>query len=278
MATRHLLAGDLTPRKFQRIQPNVRRDSPEGASSGRIRELDGWRAASVILVMAHHILGSQHPHLTSGSAALTHLVLYFGQLGVKIFIVISGFVISRLLIAEEARQGSVSLRGFYFRRIFRILPPFHIYLGTLSLLIAFGLIRESWRAILESGLFLFNLSVTPHSWFVGRTWTLAVEEQFYLLFPTVWTVIWRSWRPGAAMIAFVLTAAWNLSNVLTNWDPLTLGTTRTRFARICCGVLMAMKEKRAPACKDHSGADRCLRCDHGPNQVGPSRRLAGSNP
>jgi peptidoglycan/LPS O-acetylase OafA/YrhL len=83
---------------------------------GRLRELDGWRAVSVLLVMLHHILGYQHHGLMSRFSFLDHTVDYLGSLGVKIFFVISGFVICRLMISEELRYGSVSLKAFYYRR------------------------------------------------------------------------------------------------------------------------------------------------------------------
>lgn len=220
-------------------------DLAADAHSQRIQELDGWRAASVMLVIGYHILGLQHARLVSWSPLLTQFAFNTGQLGVKIFFVISGFVICRLLIREEAQTGSVSLKGFYFRRIFRIIPPFYTYLGAISLLTALGLIHESWQAILESGLFSFDLSFTPHSWFVGHTWSLAIEEQFYLIFPGLWILMRKSRRAHAALGIFLLIAAWNLSDVLTRWDALTSGNTRAGFACISCGVLMAIHEDGA---------------------------------
>lgn len=181
----------------------------------RLPELDGWRAVSVLLVMLYHILGYQHHRLLSRFSFLDLRVTYLGTLGVKIFFVISGFVICRLLISEELRCGSVSFKAFYYRRIFRILPPFYIYLAALSLLLCLGLIRESPRAILGSALFLFDIKITPHSWFVGHTWSLAVP-----------------------------CAAWNLSMVYSGWDALTSGNTRAGFACKSCGVLMAIHEAR----------------------------------
>lgn len=212
-----------------------------------MRELDGWRAVSVLLVMLHHIAGYQHNRLVSHIPFLDLWVQYCGPLGVKIFFVISGFVICRLLISEEARFGSVSLKAFYYRRIFRILPPFYFYLATLSLLLCLGLIHESWRAILGSALFLFDLKVTSHSWFVGHTWSLAVEEQFYLIFPTTWVLTPKAWKGHVALGFFFLCTAWNLSMVYTSWDALTSNHARAGFACISCGVLMAIHEARVRA-------------------------------
>jgi peptidoglycan/LPS O-acetylase OafA/YrhL len=216
-------------------------------SEKRLRELDGWRAVSVLFVILHHIAGYQHRRLVSQFSFLDLRVSHIGPLGVDIFFVISGFVICRILVLEELRYGSVSLKGFYCRRIFRILPPFYIYLAALSALLCLGLIHESWRAILCSALFLFDIKGTPSSWFVGHTWSLALEEQFYLIFPTMWVLTPKSWKGQVFLGVFFLISAWNLSMVYTKWDTLTSAHTRVGFGCICCGVLMAIYEARVRA-------------------------------
>ena len=218
-------------------------------SEKRLRELDGWRAVSVLFVILHHIAGYQHRRLVSQFSFLDLRVSHIGPLGVDIFFVISGFVICRILVLEELRYGSVSLKGFYCRRIFRILPPFYIYLAALSALLCLGLIHESWRAILCSALFLFDIKGTPSSWFVGHTWSLALEEQFYLIFPTMWVLTPKSWKGQVFLGVFFLISAWNLSMVYTKWDTLTSAHTRVGFGCICCGVLMArlMRHVCAPS-------------------------------
>ena len=214
---------------------------------GRLRELDGWRAVSVLLVIVHHIGGFQHARLLSRFPAPASVVHYCGPLGVKIFFVISGFVICRLLISEGSRNGSVSLIAFYCRRVFRILPPLYTYLGVVSLLLCLGLIREHWRSILAGVFFLYDIHFTPMvppGWFVGHTWSLAVEEQFYLIFPTMWVLTPKTWKGQVFLGVFFLCAAWNLSMVYTGWDVLISSDTRAGFACIACGVLMAIHEVR----------------------------------
>jgi peptidoglycan/LPS O-acetylase OafA/YrhL len=209
-----------------------------------LRELDGFRAISVLLVVVHHVLGSQHARILSRFSGLASVVHYCGPLGVKIFFVISGFVIFRLLIAEELRFGSVSLKAFYYRRALRILPPFLLYLGTISLLLCLGWIHEYWRAILGSALFLSDVHVLPQSWFVGHTWSLAVEEQSYLIFPMAWALIPQRSRNLVFFGAFLFFAGWNLSMVYTGWDSLISSDIRAGFACISFGVLLACHEKR----------------------------------
>jgi peptidoglycan/LPS O-acetylase OafA/YrhL len=219
----------------------------EDSREGRLRELDGWRAVSVLLVIVHHIGGYQHARTLSHFPGPASVVHYCGPLGVKIFFFISGFVICRLLISEELRCGSVSLKAFYYRRIFRILPPLYFYLGVLSLLLWLGLIHESRRAVFDGVFFLHDIHLVPlvpQSWFVGHTWSLAVEEQFYLIFPTMWVLTPKAWKGQVFLGVFFLCAAWNLSMVYTGWDAVISSDTRAGFACIACGVLLAIHEGR----------------------------------
>jgi peptidoglycan/LPS O-acetylase OafA/YrhL len=214
---------------------------------GRLRELDGWRAISVLLVIVHHIGRFQHTAVLSRIPGASSFVKYCGPLGVKVFFVISGFVICRLLILEELRFGRVSLKAFYCRRVLRILPPFYLYLSAIALLLLCGLIHESWAGILQCQLFLYDFKFSQPSWFVGHTWSLAVEEQFYLLFPSMWVLTPKAWRGRLFSIVFLLITVWNLSMVTGHWDTITWNDTRAGFSCISCGVLMAVFEQRCRA-------------------------------
>jgi peptidoglycan/LPS O-acetylase OafA/YrhL len=145
---------------------------------------------------------------------------------------------------EECRYGSVSLKSFYYRRIFRILPPLFVYLGVLSLLLIFGLIHEHWKAILSGAAFLYDVNVPPPSWFVGHTWSLAVEEQFYIFFPTIWVVTPKRWKSHVFLSIFFLCVAWNVHVVHTGWDSFIWSDARQGFACISCGVVIAIHEGR----------------------------------
>lgn len=215
----------------------------------RIRELDGWRAFSVILVVLHHLAGFQHHRVVSRLAPLDHVIRFAGPLGVDIFFVISGFVICRIFINEEQNYGTVSLRAFYCRRLFRILPPFYLYIGTLSILLASGLIEERASGILGSGLFLrdIHLKSLETVWFAGHAWSLAVEEQFYLFFPLIWTLTPGKRRGLFFFIMILMCAIWNLSIIDNRVEPIITSSTRTGFGCIAVGVLMAIYEDRVRA-------------------------------
>lgn len=222
--------------------------APQDRQPGRLRELDGWRAISVLLVAVHHILAFQHVRPLMHFPRLAAVALFCGPLGVKVFFVISGFVICRLLILEQRRYGTVSLKGFYLRRVFRILPPFYLYLATVSAMVGLGLLQESWRPIGLSAAFLndLNIGTNPRAWFMGHTWSLAIEEQFYLIFPTLWVLTSAKWKGWVFSGTYGLLIAWNLMTVHHRLG-VTIPSVRAGFVCICCGVLIAMNEARLRA-------------------------------
>jgi peptidoglycan/LPS O-acetylase OafA/YrhL len=236
--------GDLLAQTQEEPSPLTLRPPSYISPQKRIRELDGWRAISVLLVILHHLFSIQFSGLVQHTYLLWHILGLAGFLGVDAFFVISGFVICRLLISEESQYGSPSLRGFYYRRIFRILPPLYVYLAAIALLIATGLIKERWTSLAIAAAFLTDVNVFPGSWFFGQTWSLAVEEQFYLIFPTLWILSPRRWRAFIFACVFLLCFAWNLLLAVSHQvNPAVDARTRVGFACICFGVLMAVHER-----------------------------------
>lgn len=144
----------------------------------KIPSLDGLRALSIFLVVAGHLAnGYGLPH----NAVRT--VLGNSALGVNVFFVISGFLITTLLLREYSVTGGISLKQFYFRRAFRILPPYYFYLAAIVLLGATGVLSLPPTALISATLFFWNYWVVPGAWYLEHLWSLAVEEQFYMLWP-----------------------------------------------------------------------------------------------
>lgn len=154
----------------------------ETTSKPRIPSLDGLRAISIFLVVIGHVSLS-FPH--SGRWVNFFLQIFGNSdVGVLIFFVISGFLITTLLLQEFEKTGNICLSNFYLRRSFRIFPAFYCYMGVVFFLWMAGNIHLTWAVFGTAALFLRNYgSLFIHSfptgdWFVGHTWTLAVEEQF----------------------------------------------------------------------------------------------------
>jgi peptidoglycan/LPS O-acetylase OafA/YrhL len=166
-------------------------EAPAGAASmRRIPSLDGLRALSIFLVLALHSI--QRLEVTT-PVSFFWVGIFNGGTGVFIFFVISGYLITSLLLREHEKRGSVSLRGFYFRRAMRILPPLYAYVGILLLLGWAGKL-EVFKLDIISALFFFHDYAPSFMWPLEHFWSLSIEEQFYLLWPVILLYCLR--RPG----------------------------------------------------------------------------------
>jgi peptidoglycan/LPS O-acetylase OafA/YrhL len=180
---------------------------------GHIPQLDGVRGAAILMVLAGHVL-----HRRGGLA-----------LGVDVFFVLSGFLITGLLLSEHDRDGGISLRGFYRRRALRLLPALYAQLAALILVAAGLLIVGRGGSVLSqvlaaagtASIYAGNLAAAfhvpvemPHRY--GYYWSLALEEQFYLLWPAL--LIWLLTRRRRLVLyllpAFVAAASAGLQLAL----------------------------------------------------------------
>lgn len=157
----------------------------------RFASFDGIRGVAILTVLAGHI-AANYPGLTPDVHRLVAGFLN-PDLGVRVFFVLSGFLITHLLLNEQATTGRINLREFYWRRGLRIYPAFYTYLaviGIAALWFPVGVTLPTWIA---AATFSWNYSplwVTPPpggSWNLGHFWTLALEQQFYLLWPFLLT-------------------------------------------------------------------------------------------
>ena len=164
-----------------------------------IPSLDGLRAISIsLVVLAHYTMAFDKPAFWNG------YIFQMSQLGVNTFFVISGFLITLLLCKEQAKNTTISLRSFYHRRAWRIFPPFYVYLTVVAFLSRIGIVHLSAKEIITDGLFLGNYCLPTHVSVLGHTWTLALEEQFYLLWPFCLNRLKRARAIKAALLLLVL--------------------------------------------------------------------------
>ncbi|HEY2479605.1 MAG TPA: acyltransferase family protein [Solirubrobacterales bacterium] len=204
------------------------RKNPDEAEAGRgfRPDIEGLRAVAIVAVLLCH---AGVPFLAGG------------YVGVDVFFVISGFLITRLLIGELDRTGTISLRGFYARRAKRLLPLSAVLLATVGVLsmILLSPLRNTEVAgdIVSSALYVANWHFAAQSvdYFaqglepspVLHLWSLAIEEQFYLVWPGLMLLATWFWRRRGhpvrpvlwVVLALILAASLIYGMALTNEKP-----------------------------------------------------------
>lgn len=153
---------------------------------GRIRELDGLRALAILLVIAWHYVGA----LASNPNAFLCRLFYLGHFGVDLFFVLSGFLITSILIAS--REAPDYFSAFYARRALRIWPIYYSMVFLFLIGHTTGISANLFDGAIPSWTYLFLVQNFPMGseqtygayWLAG-TWSLCIEEQFYLIFPFV---------------------------------------------------------------------------------------------
>jgi peptidoglycan/LPS O-acetylase OafA/YrhL len=148
------------------------------STRGRIPTLDGLRAIAILLVILGHLTGTRNYPAAMGFLG------EFANFGVRVFFVLSGFLITSLLLKELAKAGDVSLKDFYLRRVYRIFPAFYVYFILVATLSLLSIVHLGQHDLAYAFVYLINFHF-PHSWYVAHLWSLSVEEQFYLLWPAV---------------------------------------------------------------------------------------------
>ena len=180
--------------------PTVAGQSQQGVPSladrsGHLASLDGLRAVAIAMVIIAHQCGQlEEKGLLRLPASLQTILANLGGLGVCLFFNLSGYLITYLLIKERRERGSISLRKFYIRRFLRICPALYLYLSVITVCVMLGVLAVSRKDLLVAALFVrnyvpFDADPTKPGWYVGHTWSLGIEEQFYLFWPTVLVLV-----------------------------------------------------------------------------------------
>ncbi len=200
-----------------------------------IPQLDGLRALAVLLVLWEHL----PDNLLGRPLKLAALALQPGYFGVDLFFVLSGFLITRILLFN--RENGVSLKDFMIRRMARIFPVYYALLAILSVF-AFGPYLIWCATYLSNFAFSFDRSPNP----MRHTWSLCVEEHFYLVWPFV------AVKLGAAKVAriaiWMIAAAYVLAVLAVlfrHWhqiDMLVYRATPFRLGSLGIGAFAAVHE------------------------------------
>ncbi len=207
-------------------------ERPSATGHGRITALDGLRAVAVGLVLAFHFgLGG----------------LGGGFFGVDVFYVLSGFLITGLLLAERERTGRIRLGAFWTRRARRLLPALVLVVVTVAVLVRFAApagrfpgfrgdalsalfyVSNWWQVAKSADYFAVTAATSP----LTHTWSLAVEEQFYLVWPLVVLAVLamaRGFLRGVrALIALSVVGALASAAAMALWYRPGASTTRLYF-------------------------------------------------
>lgn len=193
-----------------------------------VRSLDGIRAICVLLVVCQHTSGK--PWWINGSV------------GVDIFFALSGFLITTLLVREYERDGTVSLKGFYVRRVCRIVPLYFltialyfpsVWITAIALHDMSGV--EHFRGAFP-WLITFNSELRPAAAgnLFGHAWTLGIEEKFYVLWPLAILPVLALGRRSLVLLPLLL--------IFLPWPLMFRG-----YVGITCGVVMSLLIERGGA-------------------------------
>lgn len=203
----------------------------------RIPQLDGLRGVAALLVLVWHLSAFRHPIQSATPLDL-------GAFAVEVFFWLSGFLITRNLI--EGRRAGLAFGSFLRRRVARLMPCY------LACVVAVWFV-DGWSAEIPWALtYLSNVYYstvdTPSS--LSHFWSLAVEEQFYLVWPILWLLLPRRWGPRATWALLPLSVAFAVA--LAAWWPADLPVERAiyRATPVCGfalagGALVAVYEERA---------------------------------
>src|SRR5438270_9465936 len=173
----------------------------DSSPTRRIPSLDGLRAISVGFV----IFG----HMAECGQAPRFLERY-ANFGVQVFFIISGYLITTLLLKERLRKGSIDLKAFYIRRVLRIFPAAYVFIA-----VAVVVFRPHLRDVIIALTYVSNFNAT-RPWELGHLWSLAVEEQFYLLWPATMVLFFARSR----LILISVVAVVPLANIALHFAHL----------------------------------------------------------
>jgi peptidoglycan/LPS O-acetylase OafA/YrhL len=174
----------------------------QNLGGSRLPCLDGLRGIAAYLVVITHMHVWAQEHYAPGN---------WGAFGVSVFFVISGFLITHLLIGEFERNSAVSLKRFYIRRTLRIFPAFYVY-WAITLVLAIALHKKFGRWEPVAAFFYmgdyYQALFNSDNAIMGITWSLGVEEKFYLLWPAVFVALLGQWSKLLKLCLGIVALLW----------------------------------------------------------------------
>src|SRR5262245_27412982 len=214
----------------------IETDLQERLNQKHIPGLDGMRAVAVFLVIFYHF---GFLHVPGGN-------------GVMMFFVLSGFLITWLLLQEQTKHGEVSLKGFYRRRCLRIFPAFETYWILVVILLYFSHKHIPWGHAFSAFFYVsdyYNAALGDPNTAFSHTWSLAIEEQFYLLWPLIFLRFSHNLSAMTKFLFGLILAVWGYRILLCYLIHMDQGWIYAAFDRridhLAVGCLLAVLLKRS---------------------------------
>jgi len=211
-----------------------------------IPEIDGLRGVAIASVMAFHL----------GNFPI-------GWMGVPLFFVLSGYLITSILLKQRARPLGQYLKEFYWRRTLRIFPLYYVYLlinAVLALLVGLPLSGYGWFISYLGNYRIGDLAPNVPGGVIGHLWTLAVEEQFYLIWPFVIFFIRRLWIISILTLALAPIVREAILQTTSN-SYLAIVTLPSCIDMLAAGALVSMsKDRRLLTLMFTVGLTICIWC------------------
>lgn len=224
--------------------------------------LDILRFLAAFYVLVDHIYGylidiyhlPSYLFINTSTATLDNLSDYYkpfhqliknGAFGVDLFFLLSGFLITSLLLRERTGNGSIDIKSFYVRRILRIWPLYFFIIGFAFVFARYGT-HEEFHAkdIYPHVFFVSNFTmISANSWCAGKLfvlWSICIEEQFYLVIPLLLAFVpikKLPWVFGGFILVSILTRVYLFQHYQYPWFPIYLHT-GSRFDTLAIGCLL----------------------------------------
>ncbi len=194
--------------------------------NARIPELDGLRGIAILLVVSFHYLNNQLVDNTDKLSKVISKVTSFGWVGVDLFFVLSGFLIGSVLITN--RNSPNYFKTFFTRRSVRIIPNYFLLLLVFVIIWSIPYFNRNYFLAEHEIIPTWSYFLMVHNFFMSHydsfgnralsvTWSIAIEEQFYILFPFIVYFLKRKWLPFA-LITFIISAI-IVRSLFSSWIP-----------------------------------------------------------
>lgn len=232
------------------ITGNARLSYQNSNSSERICELDGLRGIAILLVLSFHYINNQLIHAQNFLGHIFCKATSFGWVGVDLFFVLSGFLIGSVLL--KTRRSKNFFTTFYIRRVVRIIPNYYLAISLFLVICAIPFFSDNTFLTGNNVLPGWSYYAMAHNIFMGRlnnmgntamsvTWSIGIEEQFYIIFPFIVYFIKEKWLP--ALLLMVIVAACFIRMQYNSWVPQYV-LLSCRMDSIAFGILIACYNHR----------------------------------